>query len=43
MRILANEPRIVTDATIKKLKDAGASSDVIAAAQRAARTNPRPA
>lgn len=39
-RILANEPRIVTERTIQKLKASGASSDLIAAAERAAKTNP---
>jgi hypothetical protein len=40
VRLLENEPRIVTAATIEQLKKSGASGDLIAAAERAARTNP---
>lgn len=38
--VLKNEPRVVTVQTVRHLKDSGASSDWIAAAERAAKTNP---
>lgn len=40
IRILKNEPRVVTDQTVKTLKERGASQDLIEAAERAQRTNP---
>jgi hypothetical protein len=39
--ILKNEPRIVTVEAIERLREQDASSDLIAAAERAAKTNPR--
>ena len=40
IRILKNEPRIVTAKTVETLKERGASQDLIEAAERAKKTNP---
>jgi hypothetical protein len=40
IRFLENEPRVVTDETVKTLEEAGASRDLIEAAKRAQKTNP---
>jgi hypothetical protein len=39
-RVLKNEPRVVTGRTVQRLKDTGASRDLIHAAERAEKTNP---
>jgi hypothetical protein len=39
-QILKNEPRVVSIQTVRRLKECGASRDFVAAAERAAKTNP---
>lgn len=39
-QVLENEPRVVSVQTVRRLKQSGASSDFIAAAERASKTNP---